>query len=79
MNAQSGRDAFARLAAQLQARGRGAGGGGGGIPGGKGSLAGYGLAAAGIAAYFILDASLFNGKIYLLVLRTFPGTQHLYS
>ncbi|KDQ11125.1 hypothetical protein BOTBODRAFT_163177 [Botryobasidium botryosum FD-172 SS1] len=55
----AGRDAFARLAAQLQARNR-AGGGGGGPPGGKGLFAGGGLIIALALGGVALNSSLFN-------------------
>ncbi|EUC63401.1 prohibitin [Rhizoctonia solani AG-3 Rhs1AP] len=60
MNAQQGRDAFAKFAAQLQRQARTGGGGGGGpgrglLGGGAGLLL---LVGGGIA----LNASLFNGK-----------------
>ena len=58
MNAQSGRDALAKLAAQLRARG---GAGGGGIPGGRGPVGLYGLGALVIAGGLLIDSALFNG------------------
>lgn len=54
----SGRDAFSRFAAQLQARSRA---GGGGTPGGKGLFAGTGLIVALVAGGVALNASMFNG------------------
>jgi len=61
--AQDPREAFQRLAAQLQGRARaaGGGGGGGGLPG-KAFFGGSGLLLVLVAGGFAVNQSLFNGE-----------------
>jgi prohibitin 2 len=61
----NGQDAFRRLAKQIQ---RASAGGGGGFPGGnRGLFAGSGLLVALVGGGLLLNSSLYNGALELLV------------